>query len=98
MTSNGIGEESLFHPYGNPYSLWKDDIFWRKTKYGYVAITQGHGGDLWILMKMGRNIKIYFVLYIVWWIMNNTRKKYKIHYNIIFNLNYLNIIIIFIIE
>jgi len=61
MTSNGLGEEiqtSLSHPYGNPYSLWKDDIFWRKIKYEYVAITQGHCGDIWVLMKMGRNIRI----------------------------------------
>ena len=61
MTYDGLGEEiqtSLSHPYGNPYSLWKDDIIWRKTKYEYVAITQGHCGDLWVLMKMGRNIRI----------------------------------------
>ena len=48
----------LPHPCGNPYSLWKDDIFSQKTKYGYVAITQGHGGGLSVLMKMGRNIRI----------------------------------------
>jgi len=52
----------LSHPYENPYSLWKDDIFSRKTKYEYVTITQGHGGGLWVLMKMGRNIRILVVV------------------------------------